>query len=372
VKPRVLFVGRSRLQLPLPEWLAKKWDAVAGELDYRLLGAARSGATVDDGRFRLRGAAARFDALRFYAALPFEIRRELRAFRPDVVIAADPYVGAAALLGRALAGRRPRLVVEVHGDPRTFTRGYGSRLRKLLSPAADAVARYALRRADATRALSAFTSSIVEETRGEPATEAFPTYSDLSAFTANPPVPVPAERTVAFVAALERYKNVQGMAAAWRRVAAELPDARLIVVGNGSQRHVVDALVRDLPAQVEHHPELAPDEVAAVFDRSRALVLPSWPEGLGRVVIEAFARGRGVVATAAGGVLDLVTDHVEGLLIPPADTDALVRALRRVLTDDALAERLGAAGLARYGEWHATADDFARSYRRLVDRALER
>ena len=181
---------------------------------------------------------------------------------------------------------------------------------------------------------------------------------------------MPDDQTVVFVAALERYKNVAGMAEAWRRIARELPAARLIVIGKGSQRHVVDALVRDFPAQVEHHPELPPEDVAAALDRSRALVLPSWPEGLGRVVIEAFARGRGVVATGAGGVLDLVEHDVEGLLIPPADTEALVASLRRVLTDLDLARRLGAAGEARYDDWHSTPEQFARAYRDLVDTVL--
>ena len=73
------------------------------------------------------------------------------------------------------------------------------------------------------------------------------------------------------------------------------------------------------------------------------LVLPSWPEGLGRVIIESFARGRAVVATDAGGIPDLVTHEVEGLLVPPADTDALAAALARVLADRELAERMGAA-----------------------------
>ena len=51
------------------------------------------------------------------------------------------------------------------------------------------------------------------------------------------------------------------------------------------------------------------------------------------MIIEAFARGRGVVATGAGGVLDLVENGVEGILIAPADTDALVTELVRVLSD---------------------------------------
>jgi glycosyltransferase involved in cell wall biosynthesis len=88
------------------------------------------------------------------------------------------------------------------------------------------------------------------------------------------------------------------------------------------------------------------------------------------VIIESFARGRGVVATAAGGVLDLVDNEVEGILIPPADTDALVRELTRVLSDRELAKRLGAAAHMRYSEWHSTAAEFAHHTRDLVDLTL--
>ena len=113
---------------------------------------------------------------------------------------------------------------------------------------------------------------------------------------------------------LEAYKNVDGLVAAWRRVAAQMPEARLVIVGTGSRRRPVDDLVRELPGQVVHLERLDPVGIAAQLDDATILVLPSWPEGLGRVVIEAFARGRGVVATGAGGVLDLVQDGREGLL----------------------------------------------------------
>jgi glycosyltransferase involved in cell wall biosynthesis len=369
-RPRVLFVGRNRLTLPLPAWLAPKWDALAEQLDLRVLGTAQDGRAVDDGRFALAAPARRADGARFHLGLPARVRRELRSFRPDVVIAADPFLGAGVLLARRLAGSRVEVIVDVHGDWHTFTRGYGSPLRRLLAPLSDRVASFALRRADATRALSGFTSSLVEGERGRPATATFPTYSDLSAYTAAPVAPLPERPTAVFVGMLEPYKNIDGMAAGWRRVAATLPDARLILIGKGHRTAPVEALVRDLPEQVEYHPELSPAEVAAALDRSTVLVLPSWPEGLGRVIIEAFARGRGVVATGAGGVLDLVTDGVEGLLIPPADTDALVDALTRVLSDRGLAERLGRAAHARYAPWNQSAQDFARSTRELVDRVL--
>jgi glycosyltransferase involved in cell wall biosynthesis len=181
---------------------------------------------------------------------------------------------------------------------------------------------------------------------------------------------VPEAQRVVFVGALEPYKNVRGLAAAWRETAARIPAAELVIVGKGSQRAVVDELRAALPAQVEHHPELPPDRVAAELDRARALVLPSWPEGLGRVVLEAFARGRTVVATDAGGIPDIVTNERDGLLVPRADTPALVTALTRVLTDRELAQRLGDAGRQTYGKWHQTPEDFAHAYRELVERVL--
>lgn len=360
MKPRVLFVGRGRLTLPLAPWLARKWDALDELLDLSVLNA---GFGSGDPRFRLLPDRAEA----FYPRLVYEIARTLRSFRPQVIVASDPYVGGAVLTGRSLAHARAKVIVEVHGDPRTFTRLYGSPARRVVSPLTDGIARYSLRHADATRALSNFTSSLIEDVRGRPATAAFPTYSDLSAFADPPVVPVPDERRVVFVGALEQYKNVDGLAAAWRRVARDVPDATLAVVGKGSRHEVIDRLVADQPGRVEHHRELLPPQVAGEIDRSRALILPSWPEGLGRVVLEAFARGRTTVATNAGGIRDIVTDGRDGILIPVADTGALVAGMRRVLEDRELAVRLGEAARTSYEPWHQTAADFAAAYRSLVD-----
>lgn len=373
-RPRVLFVGRGRYHLPLPAWLGKKWDAIEETIDYRVLGAAEPGSATRADRFRLSAPArpAALDGALFHSRLPFRVRRQILDFVPDAIVAADPLVGAAVLLGRRLAGVATPVIVEVHGDWRTFTRGYGSSARRLLSPLTDQTSVFVLRRADATRALSGFTSGLIEGARGEPATAMFPTYSDLSAFVAEPVKPLPQSPVAVFVGMLEAYKNIDGLAAAWRRVAAEMPEARLVIVGKGRRRHVVDALIEDVPGQVEYHRQLSPGEIARHLDDATLLVLPSWPEGLGRVVIEAFARGRGVIATGAGGVLDLVEDGVEGLLIPPADTDALVEALVRVLSDRELAARLGAAAHVRYADWHSTPEQFARQMRELVDETIVR
>ncbi len=373
-RPRVLFVGRGRYLLPLPTWLAKKWDAIEEVIDYRVLGAAEPGGETRSQRFRLsRPARARaMDGVLFYLRLPYRIRRQIDEFDPEALVAADPFVGATALLARRLARARTPLIVEVHGDWRTFSRLYGSPSRRFLSPLTDGISEFVLRRADATRALSGFTSGLIESVRGEPATAAFPTYSDLSAFTAEPVKPLPGNPVAVFVGMLEAYKNVEGLARAWRRVAVAVPEARLVIIGKGKQRHLIDQLLDDLPERVEYHAQLLPSEIATKLDEATLLVLPSWPEGLGRVIIEAFARGRGVVATGAGGVLDLVENGVEGMLIAPADTDALVDELVRVLSDRDLATRLGTAAHARYADWHSTASEFAREMRDLVDLTLAR
>jgi glycosyltransferase involved in cell wall biosynthesis len=370
-RPRALFVGRMRYPLPLPAWLARKWDAVEKELDYRIVGSVEPGNRNDDPRFALvpRFPVGKLDGLAFYLRLPFRLRREIRSFRPAAVVASDPIVGAAALVARRLAGERPAVVVEVHGDWRTFTRSYGSRGRALLGRAVDAVAASAVRRADATRAVSTFTDKLVRDVRNAPATATFTAYSDLAAFTAEPVAPLPERPGVVFVGALERYKNVEGLASAWRILAPRVPDARLVLVGEGSQRAVVESLVAEFPGRVEHHSRLDPPEVARRIDEATVLALPSWPEGLGRVVIEAFARGRPVVGTDGGGIPDLLTDGVEGFLVPPFDEKTLARRLEEILRDADLAGRLGAAAHARFAAWDTSPETLATQLRDLVERA---
>ena len=99
-------------------------------------------------------------------------------------------------------------------------------------------------------------------------------------------------------------------------------------------------------------------------------MLPSRSEGLGRVVVEAFCRGRGVVATRVGGIPDIVEDGTTGLLVPPEDPRSLADALVRVLSDRALAERLGVAGRIAVEPWLATPEQYARQIRDLVEAVL--
>ena len=369
---KALFVGRTRYSTPLSSTHERKFAAVGEVLDYRVLGSAASGAR-SGGRFRLVAPVrpAILDGPLFYALLPLRVARELRDFRPDVVFAQSPYEGAAALAARTLARVPVKVVVEIHGDWRTSTRLYGGGARGRLGPLADAVAAWAVRHADAVRTVSEFTASLVRGLGVEPAA-IFHTYTDIGAFLEREPVAQPEQPRAAYVGVLERYKNVDGLAAAWRLAAPRLPGVTLELVGRGSRTQVVEELRRELPEQTVWHERLEPSEVAALLDRSTCLVLPSFSEGLPRVAIESLARGRPVVGSRGGGSPDASEDGRNGLLVPVDDAPALADALVRMLGDRELARRLAAGARPSVEELLTSPEEYARRVRALAEAACAR
>ena len=371
MKPRVLMVGRTRYRLPLDASLRRKFGALGKRLDLRVLASAPREAAAGDGTFALqRGTPVpALDGPLFYGTLPARIARELRRRPADAILAQSPYEALAAFAGRRLARSDAAVVVEIHGDWRTWSRLYGSPARAIVAPLADRAALVAIRRADAVRTLSSFTSSIVQDAGVEPA-GTFTTYTELTAFSEPPVVPLPDRPTALFVGVLERYKNVHAIADAWRLAAPRVPDAILRMVGDGRHRDVLEGLLRDLPDRVTWNRRLETADMVRALDDAWVLLLASRSEGTPRVVLEALCRGRAVVGARAGGIPDVVSDGETGLLVDPDRPEEIADALVRILSDRALAERLGAGGLARSAEWTYTADEYADHVVELVSRAV--
>jgi glycosyltransferase involved in cell wall biosynthesis len=358
VKPRVLLVARDRYDLPLSPSRARKFDALAEVLDVRMLAV---GTGSGDDRFTLLPVLPRLDGPAYWSLLPPRVALEARRFRADVVIAQSPFEGAVALAARVPA----RVVVELHGDWRTFARLYGSPLRRVLAVPLDRVGTWAVRRADAVRTVSAYTTALAREVGVEPAAT-FPAFMDLEPFL-RAPEPLPERPSALFVGVLEPYKNIDGLAAAWRIVRDRLPDARLRIVGSGTRADVVEALVRDGLATWDR--SLSTNEVARAMDDASVVVLPSRSEGMGRVVVEALLRGRPVVGANVGGIRDLVQDGVNGLLVEPTP-DSIADGLARVLGNGEVTARLAAAAPATAAPWVATPEEYARRTADLVARVL--
>jgi glycosyltransferase involved in cell wall biosynthesis len=371
MRPRVLMVGRTRYRLPLSESLGRKFDALAGRLDLRVLAAAPRGAPAGDETFTLqRGTpVAALDGPAFYGALPVRIARELRRAPVDAILAQSPYEALAALAGRRLAGGDAAVIVEIHGDWRTWSRLYGSPARAIVAPLADRAALVAIRRADAVRTLSDFTTRIVRAAGVEPA-GTFTTYTELTAFSDPPAAPLPERPAALFVGVLERYKNVHAIAEGWRLAAPRLPEASLRIVGDGRHRDVAEALVADFPGRVAWSRRLETTDVVQAFDQAWLLLLASRSEGTPRVVLEALCRGRAVVGARSGGIPDVVWNGETGILVDPDRPDEIAEALVRILSDRELAQRLGDAARERSTAWTYTADEYADRVVELVERAL--
>ena len=304
--------------------------------------------------------------LRFYAELPARLGRELRSFRPEAVLAQDPHTAAAAMVARTLARVRTPIVLEVHGNWRSAARLYGSPARRLLGPASDVVAAAALRRAEGVRTISPYTTRLVRELGRDP-DGVVPTFTDLDPFL-RPPLPLPADPVALFVGVLEHYKGIDELAAAWRLAAPQVPSATLHVIGRGSRRRVVE----QLRERVVWDEQTDAAGVAEALDRAWALVLPSRSEGMGRVILEAFCRNRAVIGSDVGGIADLVRDGENGLLVPPRDPGRLADALVRLLSDRALAERLGSGTRAEVEPLLASPEEYARRLREIVDAVVAR
>jgi glycosyltransferase involved in cell wall biosynthesis/O-antigen/teichoic acid export membrane protein len=165
-----------------------------------------------------------------------------------------------------------------------------------------------------------------------------------------PPGTLP--QRVVMVANLQAYKGHAVALAAFARVRALLPtvEARLLLAGSGPEEGSLRARARELgiDGDVEFLGSVA--DVPALLAGCSFTVLPSLSEGMPNAVLESLAHGRAVVASAVGGVPEIL-DRGGGVLVPPGDSEALADAMRTLLTDPALTALLGAEGRVLVRDW---------------------
>lgn len=177
---------------------------------------------------------------------------------------------------------------------------------------------------------------------------------------------------VGTVARVSDIKNHRGLVEAFIRLRALLPDEatrlRLSIIGDGPllpelRQQVAAAGLQDvvwLPG--------ARSDVARLVPEFSVFALPSLAEGTPVSLLEAMSCALPVVASNVGGIPEVVTDQVEGSLVPPQDVEALAQALAQYVRDPALARRQGAAGRARVVQQYSMAamlDAYTALYARL-------
>ena len=165
----------------------------------------------------------------------------------------------------------------------------------------------------------------------------------------------PDEALVGVVARLEPEKGHRYLVAAVPLVLRECPGVRFAIVGDGSLATELEDSIAALPGRAAERVVLTGrrDDVVAVTAALDVAVLPSLREAQGISLLEAMALGKPVVASAVGGIPEVVAHGREGLLVPPADPARLADAIVTLVRDASLRARLGEAGRRKVAEQYS-------------------
>jgi phosphatidylinositol alpha-mannosyltransferase len=286
------------------------------------------------------------------------IRRALAAFGPDVVHVHEPFAPSTGLFA-ALTSPVP-VVATFHA--------YAERSRALA--AAAPLFRPVWRRLAVRIAVSEAAAEFVRRNfRGD--VRIIPNGVDIERFrrATQSAAELPKGRNLLFVNRLEPRKGFAVAVSAFDMLAREFADLRLIVAGDGPERAAVDVLPAERRGRVTMLGNVPNDSLPPYHAAAEAFLGPAvGGESFGIVLIEAMAAGLAIAASDIPGYREVVRPGVDGLLVRPNDPSALADAVRSLLTQPELAERLRAAGLERAErfDWAVVTEEIEQAYRDAV------
>lgn len=163
---------------------------------------------------------------------------------------------------------------------------------------------------------------------------------------------VPEVINILYVGRLSKEKGLEVLLQAFRAIVRKtqgstVSNVKLHIVGSGRIENTLKSCADKIGIGpfVRFHGFVPFDRLLPLYDRSQIFVLPSFTEGLPRVLFEAMARGLAIVATRVGGISWMIKDGENGLLVDPGDVNKLEKALRTLLEDEDLRYRLIQKGL---------------------------
>jgi glycosyltransferase involved in cell wall biosynthesis len=279
--------------------------------------------------------------------------RAVRSLRPDVFHAslATTFACQYGILAALLAGAR---TVVVEQSPIPTASGLQRRLKRLTS-----------RFAAAHVAVGERSARMVEEAVGLPHGRVDVIYNGVDDDAAEP-LPRLAGRPV--IGSLGRLSNEKGFDIAIRAL-GELPEATLVLVGDGPERPSLESLATSEGVAERVRFVGWSDEARRYLPGFDVFILPSRFEAFPLAVVEAMLAARPVVAADVGSVDEAVEEGQTGYLFQAEDAGGLAAATGRLLADETLAKRLGDAGRAR-ALTHFTASAMARAYEAVYREVL--
>jgi phosphatidylinositol alpha-mannosyltransferase len=293
---------------------------------------------------------------------PFSYRRTraaLGSFRPDLVHVHEPLTPSASMF--ATLGTGAPVVATFHAY---LDR---SRAMELAAP----VLRKVWDRITLGIAVSEAAASFLRRALPDASLEIVPNGVDVRAFAEPGTMAggLTEGRRIVWVNRLDPQKGFPIAVAAFSKVLADVPDAVLVVLGDGRDREALWLLTEPTRSRVDMRGSVPNDRIPGYHAACEVFVSPAvGQESFGVALVEAMAAGLPVVATDIPGYREVVTDGVEGLLVPPRDPEALAAGLVRVLQEPELGRRLGEAGRARARafDWPIVIDRLEELYDRAI------
>ena len=173
-----------------------------------------------------------------------------------------------------------------------------------------------------------------------------------------------------YLGRLVNYKNLEIIIEAMKDVAKQIEDSRFVIAGDGPQRARLEKLTKDygLEANVVFTGFVTHDQKVRLLRESAFLVFPSTAEGFGVVVTEAFACGIPALVSNVASLVELVTDRVDGLCIPPFSSSIWAHAILELLNDESRTAVMGKNALRKAEKFSLkkTVDSMEELYHELI------
>jgi glycosyltransferase involved in cell wall biosynthesis len=240
---------------------------------------------------------------------------------------------------------KKELIVEIHGDwkegPFLSKKRKFEFLQRKITPV---LAKISLTSADKIRCVASYLTEQARKIALQKRYFSFPTFTDLDSFLAETDARF--GDFILSVGQLEKVKGMNVLIESFVKIEKEFPWLRLVIIGDGSEKTNIDNMSKDLGImnKVDMKGKLPLSKTRDVMKRCYCFVLPSMSEGLPRVLMEAMALAKPVIASRVGGIPELVKDNNNGFLFKSGDSNDLADKLRILLKDKNKAHEMGQSG----------------------------
>ena len=380
-KKTVCWISSARYPDPLDITTAKKWRMIAELSDYeiRITGfssSVRPRRFTEHVHFYLipQPPTSILRYLTIFALSPLLLFYLVWRYDGKILVAQSPFEGAIGAFVKGVSrlfGKKLWLIVENHNNFEEDV--FLQRDIPLIGVYRQimlALARLAFRHGDAVRVISSSTVERAKHYAPDLPQVRFMTWSDTDIFqNTERTIPIEVAQDIVYAGVLIPRKGVHHLLKAFSRI--EQSTAQLYLVGHPENEAYTTQLQQQAKAlgiadRVKFVGNVSQQELADYFAKSRAMVLPSLSEGLGRVVVEAMLLGLPVIGSRVGGIPDMITDGENGFLVEPDNVNSLADALQKIYIVDV--KRMG-SNAQNFAQNFFSPQQYVTGYRQLFEMA---